>query len=202
VTRSTDSRLAVVHRWYAAYDKRDLVALCELAHPTIEIVPVGPLLSKLPGATFHGHEGVRSLAQWSYDTYPCLRLEYANVRKVPNGILASTSFIVDDRTTPNIKRHTESLVDVDAAGRIRRIRSFVNDSPALDEATGEPMLTAREREIFQLLAGGLTGPQIAERLVLSPATIRTHVQNGMTRLGATTRLHALALGVKSGEIQL
>jgi DNA-binding CsgD family transcriptional regulator len=82
------------------------------------------------------------------------------------------------------------------------VRTFLSDSQAFEAATGTPVLTAREREVFQLLANGLTGPEIARQLVLSPATVRTHVQNGVTRLSAKTRLHALAMALKRGEIQL
>jgi DNA-binding CsgD family transcriptional regulator/ketosteroid isomerase-like protein len=64
----------------------------------------------------------------------------------------------------------------------------------------EPLLTAREREIFELLADGLTAPKIAETLVLSPATVRTHVQNAVAKLGATTRVQAVALAITRGEI--
>jgi len=64
------------------------------------------------------------------------------------------------------------------------------------------VLTAREREVFQLLAKGMTSPEIATELVLSPATVRTHVQNGVVRLGAKTRLQAVSMAVKRGEIQL
>lgn len=61
-------------------------------------------------------------------------------------------------------------------------------------------LTRREREVLSLLAMGLTGPEIADRLALSPATVRTHVQNGIARLGARTRVQAIALALTRGEI--
>jgi PAS domain S-box-containing protein len=64
------------------------------------------------------------------------------------------------------------------------------------------VLTPREREIFQLLALGFNAPQIAERLFLSPLTVRTHVQNGMARLGAGTRVQAIAIALARQEIQL
>lgn len=72
-------------------------------------------------------------------------------------------------------------------------------------AAGEaraPVLTPREREILSFLADGLTGEEIAERLVLSPETIRTHVRNAMRKLGAKTRVHAVALAFESGEVEL
>jgi DNA-binding NarL/FixJ family response regulator len=42
---------------------------------------------------------------------------------------------------------------------------------------GAPVLTSRETEVLRLVAKGLTYPQIAERLVLSPRTVQNHVQN-------------------------
>jgi DNA-binding CsgD family transcriptional regulator len=200
MTPSTE-KLAVVDRWLAAYGGRDIEAMCELADPEIEVIPADPLLPALPGTTFHGHDGVRTLARWSYENYPHLRLESSASRKVPGWILASATFVVDDGSAPAVRSHTETLFDV-IDGRIRSVRAFLSNSQEFEEATGAPVLTAREREIFQLLASGMTGPEIARELVLSPATVRTHVQNGVVRLGAKTRLHALAMAVKRGEIQL
>jgi DNA-binding CsgD family transcriptional regulator len=63
-------------------------------------------------------------------------------------------------------------------------------------------LSAREKEVLSLLSQGLTGVEIAERLYLSPETVRTHVRNAMTKLNASTRAHAIALAIKDGEISL
>jgi DNA-binding CsgD family transcriptional regulator len=201
MARSINTKLAVVERWYSAYGDRNVDTLCELSHGDIEIVPVGGLLTELPGTRFHGHDGVRTLAHWSYENYPRLRLEASVARKISGWILGSATFVVDGESTPVIKRRTETLFGIDD-DRIRRVRTFWGDSPELEEATAAPALTAREREIFQLLANGLTGPEIADKLVLSPTTVRTHVQNGVTRLAAKTRVHALAIAVKRGEITL
>jgi DNA-binding CsgD family transcriptional regulator len=61
-------------------------------------------------------------------------------------------------------------------------------------------LSNREREVFGLLADGLSGAQIAERLVLSPETVRTHIRNGMAKLGASTRSQAVVIALQRGEI--
>ena len=58
-------------------------------------------------------------------------------------------------------------------------------------------LSPREREILDLLAEGLTGQAIASRLFLSPETVRTHVRNATTKLGAKTRVQAVALAVRA-----
>jgi DNA-binding NarL/FixJ family response regulator len=62
------------------------------------------------------------------------------------------------------------------------------------------VLSPREREILGLLSKGLSGEEAAKQLFLSSETVRTHVRNAMTKLGATTRVHAVALALKRGEI--
>ena len=54
------------------------------------------------------------------------------------------------------------------------------------------VLTAREREILRAIASGQTTPEIAERLVVSPHTVRKHVENILEKLGARTRSEAVA----------
>jgi PAS domain S-box-containing protein len=61
-------------------------------------------------------------------------------------------------------------------------------------------LTERECEVLGLVAGGLRGGDIAEHLVLSAETIKSHVQNAMTKLGAHTRAHAVAIALRTGQI--
>jgi DNA-binding NarL/FixJ family response regulator len=66
----------------------------------------------------------------------------------------------------------------------------------------QPTLSVREREIIQLLAEGLTGEEVADRLVLSSETIKTHIRNAMTKLEARNRVHAIAIALRAGEIRL
>jgi DNA-binding NarL/FixJ family response regulator len=62
-------------------------------------------------------------------------------------------------------------------------------------------LSGREAEVLTLLARGLTGEEIAQRLVLSPETVRTHVRNAMGKLEARTRTEAVVKALDRGEIQ-
>ena len=63
-----------------------------------------------------------------------------------------------------------------------------------------PTLSNREREILDLLAQGLTGEAVAERLVLSAETVKTHIRNAMSKLEAHTRVHAIAIALREGFI--
>jgi DNA-binding NarL/FixJ family response regulator len=63
-----------------------------------------------------------------------------------------------------------------------------------------PSLSKREREIMDLLAQGLTGEDVAERLVLSTETVKTHIRNAMSKLEAHTRVHAVAIALREGFI--
>jgi PAS domain S-box-containing protein len=66
---------------------------------------------------------------------------------------------------------------------------------------GDP-LSYRERQVLGLLAHGQDGPAIAERLSLSPETVRSYSQSARDKLGAKTRTEAVALALVRGEISL
>ncbi|HZS24887.1 MAG TPA: response regulator transcription factor [Gaiellaceae bacterium] len=61
-------------------------------------------------------------------------------------------------------------------------------------------LTQREREVLRLLADGNSNEQIASVLTISPQTVRTHVQKAMEKLGATTRVQAVATALRDSLI--
>jgi DNA-binding CsgD family transcriptional regulator len=74
-----------------------------------------------------------------------------------------------------------------------------SNRPARGDTRAAP-LSSREREILGLLAGGDSGAQIAEALVLSPETVRTHIRNAMSKLGASSRAQAVAIAFQRNEI--
>ena len=99
-----------------------------------------------------------------------------------------------------VEAFMEILPDVE---QVQRLYPDEKQAPELFAApeTGGTM-TAREREVTQLLATGLTGEEIAAGLFLSSETVRTHVRNAMQRMNAKTRAHLIALAVQHGEISL
>ena len=70
--------------------------------------------------------------------------------------------------------------------------------PGKGKGTG--VLSPREHQVVELLAAGNTGEEVAERLGISPATVRVHVRNATGKLGASTRTQAVAIAVARGEV--
>ncbi|MEV7773780.1 response regulator transcription factor [Kitasatospora sp. NPDC086791] len=75
-----------------------------------------------------------------------------------------------------------------------------------DRGTGGPaserlaVLTAREREVMSMAATGLTNEEIAERMFVSPFTVRTHVHRAMAKLDARDRAQLVAIAYQSGLV--
>jgi DNA-binding NarL/FixJ family response regulator len=66
---------------------------------------------------------------------------------------------------------------------------------------GERTLTARQREILQMLADGMHTEEVARQLGLSTETVRTHTKRILAKLQAGTRTQAVAIGIRSGLIE-
>ncbi|MFE2557577.1 response regulator transcription factor [Streptomyces sp. NBC_00090] len=62
-------------------------------------------------------------------------------------------------------------------------------------------LTAREREVLVLVGGGLSNDEIAERLDVSPLTVKTHVNRAMAKLGARDRAQLVVTAYESGLVR-
>ncbi len=80
---------------------------------------------------------------------------------------------------------------------VRLIDFFAVPKPAVPPQTF-PELSAREREILDLIAQGASNAEIATKLVLSPKTVRNHVSNIFSKLQVADRAHAIIRGREAG----
>ena len=95
----------------------------------------------------------------------------------------------DALLSPGVTRRLiEAFAHGQAAAACRRRR-------ALD------LLTEREREVMALVAAGLSNDEIAERLVVSPATAKTHVSRAMIKLAARDRAQLVVFAYESGLVR-
>ncbi|MFI7019446.1 response regulator [Streptomyces sp. NPDC050164] len=77
------------------------------------------------------------------------------------------------------------------------------DAGERDPARGERLdsLTGREREVLVLVAGGHSNDEIADRLEVSPLTVKTHVNRAMAKLGARDRAQLVVIAYESGLVR-
>jgi DNA-binding NarL/FixJ family response regulator len=92
---------------------------------------------------------------------------------------------------------------------VRAIEKVANGDSFIDPALmpaflsgkdREDMLTAREREILQLLADGMSNADVAQRLFISQETVKSHVRHILAKLEADTRTHAVAIALRDAII--
>lgn len=79
-----------------------------------------------------------------------------------------------------------------------RLMTFFSATQKADPAVAFPELTAREREVLDLIARGLGNAEISTRLYLSPKTVRNHISNIFTKLQVADRAQAIVRAREAG----
>jgi DNA-binding NarL/FixJ family response regulator len=83
----------------------------------------------------------------------------------------------------------------------RLIEEFASRSRPTAPSDALDVLTEREREIVALVGEGLNNAEIGERLVVSPATAKTHVSRAMTKLHVRDRAHLVVIAYETGLVR-
>jgi DNA-binding NarL/FixJ family response regulator len=94
----------------------------------------------------------------------------------------------------------ESLLSPSVTRRVVEAFAESPPPPGASSLDGLDELTEREREIVALVGTGLSNHEIAERLVISPATSRTHVSRAMLKLGARDRAQLVVFAYEAGLV--
>jgi DNA-binding CsgD family transcriptional regulator len=196
---TSQARARLLRRWIDAYNAHDVDALVAMAHPRIDVVPLGYSVTAPPGTSYHGHAGLRSLLEPGFERYPRLRLETGRQAVIGFSLIVPVAAVLDDGVErPVRQKGTAQFVFEDDHVRVVRTFPSAREAHAV-AAAGYGALTPREREVLSMLVGGLTAKQIAANLSLSVLTVRTHIRNAREKLGGNTTYHAIALALQDSE---
>lgn len=119
--------------------------------------------------------------------------------------VGASGLVLKDTEPGELLRAVAVLARGDALLSPRLTRRLIADFASRPEPSqlGDKLvelLTAREREVVALVAMGLSNGEIAEELVVSPATARTHVSRAMVKLGARDRSQLVVIAYESGVV--
>jgi DNA-binding NarL/FixJ family response regulator len=117
----------------------------------------------------------------------------------------ASGFLVKDTEPVELLRAVRAVASGDALlspGVTRRlIAEFTSHARASTPTASLDALTEREREVMALVGAGLSNEEIADQLVVSPATAKTHVSRAMGKLGARDRAQLVVYAYESGLVR-
>ena len=139
------------------------------------------------------------------DVHVVVLTNYGLDEYVFNSLRAGASgFVVKDTEPADLLQALRVTMRGDAllspAVTRRLISEFVARPAEVFAPADVGLLTNREREVVALVAHGLSNDEIAERMVLSPLTAKTHVSRAMTKVGARDRAQLVVFAYQSGLV--
>jgi DNA-binding NarL/FixJ family response regulator len=184
-----------------AGDGRQAVSLTRQKKPDVVLMDI-----RMPG--LDGLEATREVASDAaladvriviLTTFELDEYVFEALRSGASGFLVKDTEPVDLLAAVRLVANGEALLSPSVTRRV--IEEFASRAkqPPPSEALDE--LTEREREVMALVAEGLSNEEIADRLVVSPATAKTHVSRAMVKLGARDRAQLVVLAYEHGLVR-
>ena len=183
-----------------ASDGREAIDAARRAHPDVMLMDVRmPVLDGIEAtrqitSSSNQHPRVVILTTFDLDEYV-----YGALQAGASGFLlkdVSPEQLIDGiRTVAGGESLLAPTVTTRLIQTVVKAKARAAVPPAIDE------LTPRELEIFKLVAHGLSNAEIADRLVLSGATVKTHVTRVLTKLGLRDRVQAVVLAYETAIIE-
>ncbi len=171
-----------------AGDGKAAIDLAERRLPNVVIMDV-----RMPG--LDGLDATKELMQKAPNVAVLIFTAYSERSLLARGLESGAKgYILKEAPHETLVRAIEKVANGD---------SFIDPAlmPAfLSGKDREDMLTAREREILQLLADGMSNADVAQRLFISQETVKSHVRHILAKLEADTRTHAVAIALRDAII--
>jgi DNA-binding NarL/FixJ family response regulator len=182
------SRAAHIRVVGEAGDGRAAIELAERRKPNVVIMDV-----RMPG--LDGLDATKELMAKEPNIAVLIFTAYSERSLLARGLESGAKgYILKEAPHETLVRAIEKVANGD---------SFIDPAlmPAfLSGKDREDMLTAREREILQLLADGMSNADVAQRLFISQETVKSHVRHILAKLEADTRTHAVAIALRDAII--
>ncbi len=117
----------------------------------------------------------------------------------------ASGFLLKDASADELVASIRAVADGDAVLAPSLVQAVFEQARGAAKprvVAGMDQLTERELEVLKSLAGGLSNAEIAERLFLSQATVKTHISRVLTKLGIRDRVQAVIAAYESGIVSL
>jgi len=183
-----------------AVDGRDAVDLARVRRPDVVLMDI-----KMPG--LDGLEATRRVVAEAGDATAVLILTTFDLDEYVYAALraGASGFLLKDAPPEQLIAAVHTLAGgaalIAPAITKRLIGQFARVSPPSGaSAAALEALTPREREVLVLIARGRSNREIASELVLSEATVKTHVKRVLAKLAVRDRVHAVVLAYESGLV--
>jgi DNA-binding NarL/FixJ family response regulator len=170
-----------------AGDGAGAVDLVERRKPDVVIMDV-----RMPG--MNGLEATKEITTRSPDTAVLIFTAFSERSLLARGLESGAKgYILKEAPHETLLRAIE---------RVAKGEGYVDPAlmPAFLNKDQTDMLTAREREILQLLADGMSNQDVAGKLFISQETVKSHVRHILTKLEADTRTQAVAIALRESII--
>ena len=171
-----------------AADGASAVELAERRKPNVVIMDV-----RMPG--MDGLEATKLLAERVPETKVLIFTAYSERSLLGRGLESGAKgYILKEAPHQTLVRAIEKVAMGEGYVDPALMPAFLTGKDSSD------MLTAREREILQLLADGMSNGDVAQWLFISQETVKSHVRHILAKLEANTRTHAVATALRTAII--
>ena len=181
-----------------AADGEEAVSLARKLNPDVVLMDI-----RMPGTdglqatrTIAGDEALKDVRVVILSTFDLDEYVFEALRVGASGFLVKSTEPAELVHAVRVVSTGDALLSPGVTKRL--VAEFAERAKEPGPAPALELLTDREREVMGLVAEGLSNEEIAQRLVVSPATAKTHVSRAMVKLGARDRAQLVVFAFESG----